>query len=129
VTFSMLLLALQLLHSLAERRVSFFFQEYHYEGEDEKIDVYSAGNIIYFILTGKKPFENIKTDETYQSVKKGKTPHVKKELQQSRDPVTIALLKAMEMCFIYDPNERATAREVANYLTSQLKIFENSASP
>uniref|UniRef100_A0A7S4MR83 Protein kinase domain-containing protein n=1 Tax=Odontella aurita TaxID=265563 RepID=A0A7S4MR83_9STRA len=104
-------------------------EEYHYEGEDEKIDVYSAGNIIYFILTGKKPFENIKTDETYQSVKKGKTPHVKKELQQSRDPVTIALLKAMEMCFIYDPNERATAREVANYLTSQLKIFENSASP
>ena len=51
----------------------------------------------------------------------GERPFVPTHIRNSGDPATSALLEAMRMSHAQDPNERATAREVSNYINMQLK--------
>ena len=98
-------------------------EEYKYESENEKIDVFSMGHIFYTILTGKLPFIEFESKEVYKKVKKGHLPKLADDLQQSTDPVHVALKKAMEMCYTYKPEHRASATEVLDYLTAQYNLI------
>ena len=40
---------------------------------------------------------------------------------KSTDPVDKILRQTLDMCFIYDPGERASSRDVANYLNAHWK--------
>jgi hypothetical protein len=46
----------------------------------------------------------------------GKKPKIDKKVLKSDDPVDVALKRAYEMCTEYEPEERASAREVSDYL-------------
>ena len=55
----------------------------------------------------------------------GHRPHVTMDsddsnMRQSKDPHIQAMLHAMEMCWKQDPRDRASAREVEEYLRSKL---------
>jgi hypothetical protein len=54
-------------------------EEYLDQDLDEKIDVYSAGNILYTILTGKEPWADYTTSELKDFVKRGVMPAVPEE--------------------------------------------------
>jgi len=49
---------------------------------------------------------------------KGKTPKIPEEVLKlkSKDPYINLLLKAMEMCYRFNPKERPTAREIVDFL-------------
>jgi len=76
---------------------------------------------LYTILTGKWPFEDYKQSTTSRYVRDGRFPPIAEEFRNSTDAAETALLKAMEMSWVYDPEKRAPAMEVKDYLYSELQ--------
>ena len=106
---------------------------------DEKIDVYALGNILHFVAIGQPPwkFNGRKRAkeiglEYYQQKKaewdvhitmsklKGMKPKIPDEIKHSDDPSIQAVVNAMYRCYRSDPDNRSSAREIADYLTDKL---------
>lgn len=100
-------------------------EEYKYEPETEKIDVFSLGYVLYFLLTNNFPFEDMKTVEANDYVAQGGRLNVTDEdILGSTHIFDTTVLKAMDMCFVYDPKDRPSAREVANFLHRAVQQIE-----
>lgn len=92
-------------------------EEYSHKPQTSAVDVWSLGSVLYHILTGKKVWgNNYKKQEAQGAVVKGMLPEIDKSILNSSDPVDKLLKDAFGMCSIYEPSQRATAREVATYL-------------
>jgi serine/threonine protein kinase len=102
-------------------------EEYKYEWQSEKVDVYSMGNIFYMLLVGKWAFEEEEERSAQKLIKAGGRPQVPSEILSSRDPIIQVLLEAMHLCHIHDPKERASARKVATLLKEKLLEVEPHA--
>ena len=81
-------------------------EEYLSVDRNEKIDVWSFGNVLYNILTDEDPFDDVESDETIALVRKKKIATFDKELLRSEDPVDKALIEAVRMCYIQDWRQR-----------------------
>jgi len=92
---------------------------------DEKIDVYSLGNIFFKLLTKERKYNDIDVSEAQKLIVAGDIPVLPGSLEESTDPVVLALKRAMHMCLILDPEERATAKQVADFLEDELKKLES----
>ncbi|CAJ1942806.1 unnamed protein product [Cylindrotheca closterium] len=88
-------------------------EEYAYEEESEKVDVYSLGNVLYFMLTREYPWNDYPSKEVYEKVKKGKRPKISDEILASTHPFDEYMIKAIEMCYTQDQFKRPGAAEVA----------------
>lgn len=88
-------------------------EEYAYEEESEKVDVYSLGNVLYFMLTRFYPWNDFSSKEVYEKVKKGKRPKISDEILESTHPFDKYMIKAIEMCYTHDQFKRPGAAEVA----------------
>lgn len=98
-------------------------EEYRYDPETEKVDIYSAGNILYQVLTLQEPFEleGWSEKQVHKAVMKGDRPHISHSMyRDSDDPKIQALVRAIDLCWKQDPRERPTAREVVDLLQSAL---------
>lgn len=98
-------------------------EEYLYGNQTEKVDIYSMGNVFYVLLTSTWPWDGMKEEDAQKNVIEGKRPFVNASIIESTHPVDKALLKAMEMCHEQDPNQRASAEEVLQFLTNEAKKF------
>lgn len=96
-------------------------EEYAYEIETEKIDVYSMGNVFYTILSGMMPFEDVKTNKATKQVMAGKRPKMPSEVKESDDIAIKAILAATKKCWRQDPEERARASEIRDELKSVME--------
>lgn len=89
--------------------------------ETEKLDVFSLGNVLYFLLTKRAPLDEMESDETTKFIAKGGRIKVEEEeILSSTHPFDTTLIKALDMCFVFDPKKRASAREVADFIKSSL---------
>ena len=98
-------------------------EEYRYDSETEKVDIYSAGNVLYQVLTLQEPFEleGFSEKQVHKAVMEGDRPHISQSLyRDSDDPKIQALVRAIDLCWKQDPRERPTAREVVDLLQSAL---------
>ena len=101
-------------------------EEYAFAKEDEKIDVWSLGNVLYFLLSqGKMPFATTGISWTIatviERVKQGGHPTIKDEnILQSKHPYDVAMLEAMKRCFITDPKKRASSGEIRQLFSKAL---------
>jgi hypothetical protein len=86
------------------------------------------GNILYCILTLKYPFEHEKPKEIFKKVIEGKRPAIPPQILNTTDPYDQTMLKAIEMSWIHDPKERASARQIQEYILSALKRLNVKAS-
>lgn len=100
-------------------------EEYEYKPQTEKVDIYSMGNIFYYILSKEWPFERMKSEEGQKRIIAGERPKLSKEIQSSKDPAILAVINAMNHCWIHDPAKRATASEINKLLESQLRQMED----
>jgi len=105
----------------------------------EKVDIYALGNLLFRFATGKAPWremaDNSRDAKLTQEQKahivqlkmKGKTPKIPEEVLKlkSKDPYINLLLKAMEMCYRFNPKERPTAREVVDFLKAGKKDVDD----
>ena len=104
-------------------------EEYKMDLQSEKIDVFSLGNAIYGIVTGKYPFHDLEMKEAQRRVMDGDLPPLKRTFLKSDDMIDKALIHAMDMCFEYDWHDRAKASDVRDYLLQvQNQIMKQSES-
>ncbi len=52
---------------------------------------------------------------------RGELPHTPSLILNSSNPVDKILKDALDMCYIYDPSRRVTAKEVATFLDNSHK--------
>lgn len=102
-------------------------EEYSHEPQTEKVDVYSLGNILYMLLTGLWPFEDVEEKDAQKQVKKGLRPAFPVEIWNSTSPILMDLKEAMFQCHEQDIKNRATAREVETMLLRSLKKHDPTA--
>lgn len=95
-------------------------EEYALEHQTDKADVFSLGNVIYILLVGHKPFDGTDKEIAHRKLVAGERAAIDAEVYPRDDPVYDAMITAIERCWIHDPRERATSREVASYLRSRL---------
>ena len=91
---------------------------------NNKVDIYSFGNILYMLLQEDWPFSDVSSDDTARLVKKGARPKLSQRILNSTDPLDQLLLEAMTMCLAYKPEDRASAREVEALLKSGMKRLD-----
>ena len=85
------------------------------------MDVYSLGNIFYALMMKEYPFEHsLSKKKAQKKIMAGERPPLSEEFTTSTDQFTQALIKAMRMCWIQKPEERASAREVEHFLDAEL---------
>lgn len=100
-------------------------EEYAYEEETEKIDVYSLGNVLYVLLTGLDVFERVKSEDVHDKVQKGVRPHIPSKIRDEADSVDSSLMIAITMCHVHDPKKRSSAKKVADFLGGELTNYEH----
>ncbi|CAB9529541.1 protein kinase [Seminavis robusta] len=91
-------------------------EEYTYRLETEAIDVFSMGNILYFLLTGDFPFDGAERETVRHYLKHGRRQHIPDEYKTSEDPLIQAIVKSIRISWIHEPSQRATARQVEKIL-------------
>ena len=89
-------------------------EEYEYKLETEKIDVFSLGNVLYFLLTGFYPWNDYSVaKDVYQEIIDGKRPSIPDEIVASHHPFDRYMIDAIEMCFTHSFLQRPSAAQVA----------------
>ena len=98
-------------------------EEYSYQAQTEKIDVYSVGNILFSLLMDKWPYEDLYKEKNTEAVSKhivrGDRDALPTELLESTDPIDVAIRTAMDMCWIHDWRERPSAKDIAQFLLGE----------
>lgn len=87
----------------------------------EKSDVYTLGNVMYYVFTFQWLFEELSTDDAVRIVTEGSRSPFPKGLLENPDRAIRAMRKAIEMCWTHDPEKRSTADDVRNFLGRELK--------
>jgi serine/threonine protein kinase len=91
-------------------------EEYEKQKVDTKIDIFSAGNVLFYILTGAEPWGKgaMKLD-IQRNVKKGKLPEIKEEFLKP-GTVDAAISKIVVHAFAFKPEDRWNATEIIREL-------------
>ena len=99
-------------------------EEYSYEDESEKVDVYSLGNVLYFLLTKADPWEGVRSKTVYDEVMAGKRPEIPKEILESDSIYDRYMIQAINMAWTHDQYKRPGALEVAHRLMEGIREYE-----
>lgn len=88
--------------------------------QDEKSDVYSLGNVLYFLLTEDHQWAEDSSDLAAKWVYHGKRPEIPQEALESTHAFDVAVVKAIKWCLQQHSKDRPTAQEVADYFHNAL---------
>jgi serine/threonine protein kinase len=95
-------------------------EEYDLMHIDEKVDLFSVGNVLYTILTGKIPWENRDRVDIQRNVRMGNIPDVDDEYRDEGS-LDAYLLDIIENVFETDPAKRKSARVIVEELEALLE--------
>jgi len=101
-------------------------EEYRDGALSPKIDVYSMGNVYYYMLMGFKYFDGYKSREAQSIVKKGGRPPLSSEVKNSKDPAIQHIIQGMRQAQAQKAEDRPPAREIAKHLAEALKSIPGS---
>ena len=85
------------------------------------------GNIFYALLTNQYPWKETKLDTNaiLKNIINGQRPILPAYIKNSTHPIDVVIRTAMDMCFTYNPNQRATAREIQSFLMFELRQYNH----
>uniref|UniRef100_A0A6U5LPY7 non-specific serine/threonine protein kinase n=1 Tax=Corethron hystrix TaxID=216773 RepID=A0A6U5LPY7_9STRA len=87
-----------------------------------KLDVYGLGFVLFNLLTGKRPYhlepgnKTLTNDDYRQLIVNDIPPSLSNKIEDSKDSATIAVKTAIRMAMTHFPQERPTAKAIADYL-------------
>ena len=96
-------------------------EEYSMEPLSEKLDVYSAGNILYGIITGDRPWNNERGKHIKADIQKGERPGVDDVIRNAKGTVDAELTRLLDRAYEQDQTKRASAREIVDELEKLLE--------
>eukprot|EP00934_Nitzschia_sp_Nitz4_P007369 Nitzschia sp. Nitz4//scaffold21_size171442//96770//98158//NITZ4_002172-RA/size171442-processed-gene-0.19-mRNA-1//1//CDS//3329542444//7359//frame0 len=96
-------------------------EEYDYKLETEKVDVYSLGNVLYFLLTRGEPWDGYRSKQLYPKVIRGERPIIPEHLKESDHPFNRFMIEAIQMAWTHKMKERPAALRVAEKLREGLQ--------
>lgn len=96
-------------------------EEYDMAPLSEKLDIYSAGNILYGIITGNRPWNDERGKHTKSAIQKGLRPLVNDTIRNAVGTVDAELTRLLDRVYEHDPTRRAGAREVVDELENLLE--------
>jgi serine/threonine protein kinase len=82
----------------------------------EKLDVYSAGNILYGIITGKRPWDDERGRHIKSYIQGGDRPEVNETIRNAIGTVDAELTRVLGKVYEGDPVKRASAKEIVREL-------------
>jgi serine/threonine protein kinase len=87
-------------------------EEYRYDRLTEKLDVFSTAHVLYAILTGVKPWDDLWGSQAKKLVKAGRKPPIldKKYLQIGTSDAALANL--IDLAYELDPQDRVSASKL-----------------
>ena len=97
-------------------------EEYDLAPLSEKLDVYSAGNILYGIITGEKPWNGERGKKIKSAIQRGDRPQVNSTLRNAGGTVDIELVRLLDRVYEGDPLKRASASEIVDALEA---LYDN----
>lgn len=94
-------------------------EEYAYKDLDEKLDMYSVGNILYSILTREKHWDSFSTNEAKKKIKQGFIPPIPVNFDA---PLKVQqwLVELNKRAYALSPKERISAKELGDELEKLL---------
>jgi hypothetical protein len=101
-------------------------EEYSHGEQTERVDTFSMGNTFYVILTEHEVWDTSSTSRAQRKVQGGKLPALPDKYRNSTDAAVRAFTKAMNMCWALDQYERSSARDIADFLSSELDKIRNA---
>ena len=87
-------------------------EEYDSAPLSEKLDVYSAGNILYGIITGERPWDDQRGKHIKASIQRGDRPEVNETIRNAAGTVDAELSRLLDRVYEGDPVKRASAKEI-----------------
>jgi serine/threonine protein kinase len=88
-------------------------EEYNFDELDEKLDVYSAANVLFEILTGTNPHDQLTTLEAQQYVREGYVPLI--DVRQ-QSPWDARLAELTERAYAFRRQDRISAKQLVREL-------------
>lgn len=98
-------------------------EEYEYEEENEKVDVFSLGNVLYFLLVRKEVWWDESHSHVYAEVKAGRRAPFPDRIRNSNGIFEKYMIKAIESAWVHRPKERPGALQVANIIMEGIDIL------
>jgi hypothetical protein len=91
-------------------------EEYNSDPLSEKLDVYSAGNILYGIITGERPWNDERGKHIKASIQRGDRPEVNETIRSAVGTADAELTRLLDRVYEGDPVKRASAKEIVHEL-------------
>lgn len=95
-------------------------EEYLAQSLNEKVDIYAIGNLIYFLLTKRRPFADQRSSVAHAEVAKGTRPMIPEKFQNSADRNIAILLDIMKKSHAQDPSKRPFIEDIENVLIREI---------
>jgi len=95
-------------------------EEYDMTALSEKLDIYSSGNILYEIITGKRIWDEQRNKNTRAAIQRGERPQVNDTIRNAIGTVDAELIRLLDRVYDHDPKKRPSAKEVVVQLESLL---------
>ena len=86
--------------------------------------MYSFGNVLFTLLQEEYPFQSRKTEDAQKLVTQGRRPDIYFDLWNSTDPVNKALKEGMVCSHQQYPEERCSARELADFFLQNMRQLD-----
>jgi serine/threonine protein kinase len=87
---------------------------------DEKIDVYSLGNVFYSILTGLLVNRDYTISQAHSRIRNGITEEIDVGFFESRSSAELALVKVIQWCWEFDAEKRPSIFEIVDFLDEEV---------
>lgn len=87
-------------------------EEYKFDDLTEKLDIFSTAHVLYAILTGERPWDDLWGSQVKKLVKAGNKPAIvdKKYLESGSSDAALANL--IDMAYEFDPRDRISASQL-----------------
>ena len=102
-------------------------EEYADLRQTAAIDVWALGSVIHHIMYGEKVWSRHRKNKARELILEGQLPTKNGEFDHEAE-INLVLLEARNMCYVFDPERRPSAYEVAQYLEAQLRRFGDGKS-